>query len=74
MEGKYRILFYEIIDQILHHLTKPFSKTEKKNKSFGLLDCEKFDVYKLKCNISHHIVCKLIRVYEDEFDSPLPKN
>jgi len=40
--------FYEIIDNILHHLPACFSKT-KSMDFFGLLICEKFDACKLKC-------------------------
>jgi len=57
VEGKYRILFYEIIVKLLNYLTAPFPKTEKKkNKIFWLLNCEKIDAYKRKFYL---LECKL---------------
>lgn len=73
VESKYRMLFYEIIDNLLNNLTVRFSNIEKM-EFFALLNCEKFDVYKLKSNFPDHLISKLIRVYEGEFDTGLLKN
>jgi hypothetical protein len=73
VESKYRMLFYEIIDNLVNNLTVRFSNIEKMD-FFGLLNCEKFDVYKLKSNFPDHLISKLIRVYEGEFDTALLKN
>lgn len=73
VESKYRILFYEIIDNLLNNMTARFSNIEKM-EFFGLLNYEKFDVYKLKSNFPDHLISKLIRVYEGEFDTALLKN
>jgi hypothetical protein len=58
-----QILFYEVTD---NHLTARFSNIKKWN--FGVLNCEKFDAYKLKCKCPDHLIRKLRRVYEGEFD------
>lgn len=73
VESKYRILFYEIVDSLLNNLATRFSNIEKM-EFFGLLNCEKFDVYKLKSNFPDHLISKLIRVCEGEFDAALLKN
>ena len=73
VESKYRILFYEIIDNLLNNVRVRFSYIEKM-EFFGLLNYEKFDVYKLKSNFPDHLISKLIRVYEGEFDTGLLKN
>ena len=73
VEIKYRMLFYEIMDNLDNNLTVRFSNIEKL-EFFGLLNCEKFDVYKLKSNFPDHLISKLITVYEGEFDTGLLKN
>jgi hypothetical protein len=73
VERKYRVLFYEIIDNILHHLPACFSKTDNID-FFGLLNCEKFDACKLKCIFPDQFVRKLGGIYEGKFDRALVKN
>ena len=43
-------------------------------KFSGLLNSEKSDAYKLKCNFADHPLRKLVKVSETEFDSTLVKN
>jgi hypothetical protein len=62
----------EISDYPLNHLTVLISNIEKINL-FGLLNCDKFDAYKLKCNFPDQLVQKLIKLY-DGFDSVLLKS
>ena len=73
VESRYRMLFYEIIDNLLNNLKVRFLNIEKL-EFFGLLNCEKFDVYKLNSNFPDHLISKLIRLYEGEFDTGLLKN
>ena len=73
VDSKYRTLSYEIIDNLLNNLRVRLSYIEK-IEFFGLLNYEKFDVYKLNSNIPDHLLSKLIRVYDGEFDTGLLKN
>ena len=40
----------------------------------GILNSEKSDAYKLKCNFADHPLRKLIKISKAEFDSALLKN
>jgi len=67
--------FYEIIDNILHHLPTFFSKTENMDFFFfGLPNCDKFDACKLKCIFPVQFIRKLGRIYEGELERASEKN
>jgi len=72
VESKYRMFFYEIIENLLNNLRVLFSYIGK-NGIFGRLNYGKFDMYKLMSNILDHIISILKRLYEVEFDIALLK-